>query len=189
MLTRHRDICLPRGRKPDTSNNFPLEESRRRVFATTDPTDDGVVGGELEMEKYNIAGLDWHDGMIATAFAGALRAERVKAMAIHSTSNVRAAAGAASVAPFRKGPRLVAIGSKAAEAVTKAGQKLGTEGKSDLFGAVGRGEGDARIKDTLSKAESLLIQICEVEKKDPVRAKERFQKGLVGLAPGFENKV
>ena len=189
MLTRHRDICIPRGRKPDTSDNFPLDEVRRRVFAKTDPTDDGFVGGELEMEKYNIAGLDWQDSLIATAFAGALRGERVKAMAIHSNSNVRAAAGAAAVAPFRKGPRLVAIGSKAAEAVTKAGQKLGTEEKSDLFGAVGRGEGDALVKDKLSKAESLLIRICEVEKKNPARAKERFQKGLVGLAPGLEDKV
>jgi N-acetyl-anhydromuramyl-L-alanine amidase AmpD len=189
MLTRHRDICLPRGRKPDTSDNFPLEEIRRRVFAKTDPTDDGVVGGELEMEKYNIAGLDWHDGLIANAFAGALRAERVKAMAIHSSSNVRAAAAEAAGAPFRKGPRLVAIGPKAAGAVTKAGQKLGTEEKSDLFGAVGRGGGDALIKDTLTKAESLLIQICEVEKKNPERAKERFQKALVGLAPAFEDKV
>jgi N-acetyl-anhydromuramyl-L-alanine amidase AmpD len=189
MLTRHRDICMPRGRKPDTSDNFPLEEIRRRVFARTDPTDHGVLGGELEMEKYNIAGLDWHDGLIANAFAGALRAERVKAMAIHSNANVRAAAAEAAGAPFRKGPRLVAIGPKAAGAVTKAGQKLGTEEKSDLFGAVGRGDGDARIKDTLTKAESLLIQICEVEKKNPERAKERFQKGLVGLAPAFEDKV
>ncbi|HEX5914549.1 MAG TPA: hypothetical protein VFY54_15615, partial [Rubrobacter sp.] len=61
--------------------------------------------------------------------------------------------------------------------------------KSDLFGAVGRGEGDALVKDKLSKAESLLIRICEVEKKDPARAKERFQKGLVGLAPSLEDKV
>jgi N-acetyl-anhydromuramyl-L-alanine amidase AmpD len=189
MLTRHRDICIPRGRKPDTSDNFPLQEVRRRVFAKTDPTDDGIVGGELEMEKYNIAGLDRNSGLIANAFAGALRAERINAMAIHSKPNVRAAAAAAAGAPFRKGPRLVAIGSQAAGAVTKAGQKLGKEEKSDLFGAVGRGEGDALIKDTLTKTETLLLQICEVEKKNPARAKERFQKALVGLAPGFQDKV
>lgn len=189
MLTRHRDICIPRGRKPDTSDNFPFQEIRRRVFAKTDPTDDGVVGGELEMEKYNIAGLDRNSALIATVFAGALRAERVKAMAIHSKPNVRTAAAAASGAPFRKGPRLVAIGSEAANAVTKAGHKLGTEDKSDLFGAVGRGDGDALVKDTLTKAESLLVQICEVEKKNPARAKERFQSALVALAPGLQRKV
>lgn len=189
MLTRHRDICIPRGRKPDTSDNFPFQEIRRRVFATTDPTDDGVVGGELEMEKYNIAGLDRNSALIANAFAGALRAERVKAMAIHSKPNVHAAAAAAAGAPFRKGPRLVAIGSEAANAVTKAGQKLGTEDKSDLFGAVGQGDGDALIKDTLTKTGGLLVQICEVEKKNPARAKERFEQALVALAPAFKDKV
>jgi N-acetyl-anhydromuramyl-L-alanine amidase AmpD len=189
MLTRHRDICIPRGRKPDTSDNFPFQEIRRRVFAKTDPTDDGVVGGELEMEKYNIAGLDRKSALIANAFAGALRAGGVKAMAIHSKPNVGAAAGAAAGAPFRKGPRLVAIGREAASAVTKAGQKLGTEDKSDLFGAVGRGDGDALIKDTLTKTEGLLVQICEVEKKNPARAKERFQNALVALAPNLQGKV
>jgi hypothetical protein len=189
MLTRHRDICIPRGRKPDTSDNFPFQEIRRRVFAKTDPTDDGVVGGELEMEKYNIAGLDRNSALIANAFAGALRAERVKAMAIHSKPNVHAAAAAAAGAPFRKGPRLVAIGSEAANAVTKAGQKLGTEDKSDLFGAVGQGDGDALIKDTLTKTEGLLVQICEVEKRNPARAKERFEQALVALAPAFKDKV
>jgi N-acetyl-anhydromuramyl-L-alanine amidase AmpD len=189
MLTRHRDICIPRGRKPDTSDNFPFQEIRRRVFAPTDPTDDGIVEGELEMEKYNIAGLGRHDALIANAFAGALRAERIKSMAIHSKSNVQAAASAAAGAPFRKGPRLVAIGSQAAGAVTKAGQKLGTEEKSDLFGAVGRGDGDALLRDTLSKAESLLIQICEVEQRNPARAKKRFENVLVALAPVFRDKV
>ena len=189
MLIRHRDICIPRGRKPDTSDNFPFQEIRRRVFAKTDPTDDGVVGGELEMEKYNIAGLDRNSALIANAFAGALRAERVKAMAIHSKPNVRAAAAAAAGALFRKGPRLVAIGSETANAVTKAGQKLGTEDKSDLFGAVGEGDGDALIKDTLTKTEGLLVQICEVEKKNPARAKGRFENALVALAPVFKDKV
>jgi N-acetyl-anhydromuramyl-L-alanine amidase AmpD len=190
MLTRHRDICIPRGRKPDTSDNFPFQEIRRRVFAKTDPTDDGVVvGGELEMEKYNIAGLDRNSALIANAFAGALRAERVKAMAIHSKPNVHAAAAAAAGAPFRKGPRLVAIGSEAANAVTRAGQKLGNEEKSDLFGAVGQGDGDALIKDTLTKTEGLLVQICEVEKRNPARATERFEQALVALAPAFKDKV
>jgi N-acetyl-anhydromuramyl-L-alanine amidase AmpD len=189
MLTRHRDICIPRGRKPDTSDNFPFQEIRRRVFAKTDPTDEGVVGGELEMEKYNIAGLDRNSALIANAFAGALRAAGVKAMAIHSKPNVGAAAAAAAGAPFRKGPRLVAIGREAADAVTKAGQKLGTEDKSDLFGAVGRGNGDALIKDTITKTEGLLVRICEVEKKNPARAKERFQNALVALAPNLQGKV
>jgi N-acetyl-anhydromuramyl-L-alanine amidase AmpD len=189
MLTRHRDVCIPRGRKPDTSDNFPFQEIRRRVFAKTDPTDDGLVGGELEMEKYNIAGLGRLDALIAHAFAGALRAERINSMAIHSKANVQAAASAAAGAPFRKGPRLVAIGSEAAAAVTKAGHKLGKEEKSDLFGAVGSGEGDALIKDTLAKAESLLTQICEVEKKNPARAKGRFENALVALAPVFKDKV
>jgi hypothetical protein len=141
------------------------------------------------MEKYNIAGLDRNSALIANAFAGALRAGGVKAMAIHSKPNVGAAAAAAAGAPFRKGPRLVAIGSDAADAVAKAGQKLGTEDKSDLFGAVGRGNGDALIKDTLTKTQGLLVQICEVEKKSPARAKERFQNALVALAPNLEGKV
>jgi N-acetyl-anhydromuramyl-L-alanine amidase AmpD len=188
MLTRHRDICIPRGRKVDTSDNFPLEEIRRRVFAKTDPTDDGV-GGELEMEKYNIAGLERNTGLIASAFAGVLRSEGVAAMAIHSGPNVKTAAGEAAAAKFRAGPRLVAIGGKAAKAVTGAGQKLGTEEKSDLFGAVGRGTGDERTKDMLAKTEDLLIQICKVEKRNPAQARRRFEKVLVALAPDFEELV
>jgi N-acetyl-anhydromuramyl-L-alanine amidase AmpD len=189
MLTRHRDICMPRGRKADTSDNFPLQEIRRRVFAKTDPTDQGVQEGDLEMEKYNIAGLEWKTGLIATAFAGALRSEGVDAMAIHSGPNVKAAAGEAAVAKFRAGPRLVAIGDKAAKAVTGAGQKLGTEDKSDLFGAVGRGKGDQGTKDMLAKTEDLLVQICKVEKRDPAQAKDRFEKVLITLAPDLEKLV
>jgi N-acetyl-anhydromuramyl-L-alanine amidase AmpD len=189
MLTRHRDICIPKGRKSDTSDNFPLQEIRRRVFAKTDPTDHGVEGGELEMEKYNIAGLERNTGLIATAFAGVLRAEGVDAMAIHSGPNVRAAAGEAAVAKFRAGPRLVAIGGKAANAVKGAGQRLGTEEKSDLFGAVGRGKGDERMRDTLAKTEDLLVQICKVEKKNPAQARDRFEKVLVALSPDFVELV
>jgi N-acetyl-anhydromuramyl-L-alanine amidase AmpD len=189
MLTRHRDICMPRGRKADTSDNFPLQEIRRRVFAKTDPTDHGVQEGELEMEKYNIAGLERNTGLIATAFAGALRSEGVDAMAIHSGPNVKAAAGEAAMAKFRAGPRLVAIGGKAAKAVTGAGQKLGTEQKSDLFGAVSSGKGVQGTKDMLAKTEELLVQICKVEKRDPAQAKDRFEKVLITLAPDLEKLV
>jgi N-acetyl-anhydromuramyl-L-alanine amidase AmpD len=189
MLTRHRDICIPRGRKSDTSDNFPFEEIRRRVFANSDPTDQGVQEGELKMEKYNIAGLERTSALIATAIAGVLRAEGVDAMAIHSGSNVRAAAGEAAVAKFRAGPRLVAIGGKAENAVTKAGQKLGTEDKSDLFGAIGKGKGKQLLKDTVAKSEDVLVQICKVEKKNPAQVKDRFEKVLVALAPDFEDVV
>jgi N-acetyl-anhydromuramyl-L-alanine amidase AmpD len=189
MLTRHRDICIPRGRKSDTSDNFPFEEIRRRVFAKTDPTDHGVEEGELEMEKYNIAGLERNTALIASAFAGVLRSEGVAAMAIHSGPNVRAAAEEAAVAKFRAGPRLVAIGGKAATAVKKAGQKLGTEDKSDLFGAIGQGAGNERLKDTLAKSEDLLVQICRVEKKNPAQARDRFEKVLVALAPDLRDLV
>jgi N-acetyl-anhydromuramyl-L-alanine amidase AmpD len=188
MLTRHRDICLPRGRKPDTSDNFPLAEVRRRVFAKTDPTDHGIRG-ELQMEKYNIAGLNMKTGLIATALAGALQGERIKAMPILSGPNVAVAAAEAAAAKFRAGPRLVTIGTEAAKAVKNAGQKLGTENKSDLIGIVGRGQGNERMRDILKRAEALLVQICKVEKKDPKRAKERFRNGLVGMAPEFRNMV
>jgi N-acetyl-anhydromuramyl-L-alanine amidase AmpD len=40
MFVRHRDICVPRGRKPDTSDGFPFLEVKKRVFAAADPTDD-----------------------------------------------------------------------------------------------------------------------------------------------------
>ena len=179
MLVRHRDVCMPRGRKSDTSDNFPLKEVRRRVFAATDPTDDGhVVGGELRMEKYNIAGLGLSNGLVANAFAGALRAERIKAMAIHNKPNIHAAASAAAGAPFRHGPRLVAIGAEAAQAVSGAGQKLGTEEKSDLFGAK-----------TLPETVALLDHICEVEEKNGQRAQKRFEEALVALAPSLANKL
>jgi N-acetyl-anhydromuramyl-L-alanine amidase AmpD len=190
MLVRHRDICVPRNRKPDTSDNFPLEEVRRRVFAPTDPTDKGITGGELTMEKYNVAGLGVFPGQIAAAFAAVLRGEGVKAMAIHSRANVRTAAEQAAVAPFRKGPRLVVIGGSTAAAVRKAGQKVGTEQQSDLFGAVGTGDSPAaRLADTVAKAEDLLAKVCRVEKKDPRRARRRFRATLAALDDAFVTKT
>jgi N-acetyl-anhydromuramyl-L-alanine amidase AmpD len=45
LIVRHRDIAKPRGRKPDTSDSFPYAEVRRRIFAATDPTDEGQVHG------------------------------------------------------------------------------------------------------------------------------------------------
>jgi hypothetical protein len=111
-------------------------------------------------------------------------------MAIHSRENVRAAAANAAVAKFRKGPRLVVIGGAAAVAVRNAGQKLGTENKSDLFGAVGTGDSaDARLSDTVAKAEKLLAQICRVEKKDPRRARKRFAETLAALDEVFVTRV
>jgi N-acetyl-anhydromuramyl-L-alanine amidase AmpD len=189
MLVRHRDVCMPRTRKEDTSDNFPLEEVRRRVFARTDPTDLGLAGGELTMEKYNVAGLGMFPGHIAAVFAATLRAEGVKAMAIHSRENVRAAAANAAVAKFRKGPRLVVIGGAAALAVRNAGQKLGEESRTDLFGAVGTGDSpDARLTDTVAKAEALLAQICRVEKKNPRRARRRFVETLGALDKAFRRQ-
>ena len=190
MLIRHRDVCMPRNRKSDTSDNFPLEEVRRRVFARFDPTDLGLAGGELTMEKYNVAGLGMFPGHIAAVFAATLRAEGVKAMAIHSRENVRAAAANAALAKFRKGPRLVAIGGAAEVAVRKAGQKLGTEKTSDLFGAVGTGDSaEARLSDTVAKAEELLAQICRVERKNPRRARKRFGETLAALDKVFVSRV
>jgi N-acetyl-anhydromuramyl-L-alanine amidase AmpD len=186
MLVRHRDICIPRDRKPDTSDNFPFAEVRRRVFARTDPTDKGITGGELTMEKYNVAGLGQLPGLIAAVFAAVLRAEGVKAMAIHSAPNVRTAAEQAAVAKFRKGPRLVVIGGSAAAAVRKAGQTLGTEKQSDLFGAVGTGDSPgARMADTVAKAEDLLAQVCRVERKNSRRARKRFSATLAALDDAF----
>jgi N-acetyl-anhydromuramyl-L-alanine amidase AmpD len=188
MLVRHRDVCVPRTRKGDTSDNFPFEEVRRRIFAKTDPTDAGLRG-ELRMEKYNIAGLNVKTGLIATAFAGALQAERIRAMPLLSGPNVAAAAAASSAAKFRAGPRLVAIGTEAAKAVKDAGQTLGTEDRSDLIGVIGQGAGNARLKDTVKKTEAILVQICRVEQKDPARAKKRFEQALVALAPEFKTLV
>jgi N-acetyl-anhydromuramyl-L-alanine amidase AmpD len=178
-LVRHRDVCLPIGRKADTSDKFPLKEVRRRIFAATDPTDHGpAVREELRMEKYNVAGLGLNDGLIANAFAGALRAERIDAMAIHNKPNVATAANAAAGAPFRRGPRLVAIGARATKAVSGAGQKLGSEEKSDLFGAK-----------TLPEVVDLLAHICAVKKRNAERARERFEEAPVALAPSLETKL
>jgi N-acetyl-anhydromuramyl-L-alanine amidase AmpD len=189
MLTRHRDICIPRGRKPDTSDNSPFEEVRRRVFAASDPTDHGVSGG-LRMEKYNVVGIGkkGHD-FVAAAFAAALRTQGIDAMALHSRKNVAAAAAAASAAPFRKGPRLVAIGAAAGEAVGKAGHKLGNEDKSDLFGVAGGGPGGGGLPDTIARAQELLATICRVENKNADEAQERFRRTVVALLPRLEDKI
>ena len=86
-----------------------------------------------------------------------------------------------------KVPRLVAIGgSEAAKAVKNAGQKLGTEKHSDLFGVVGTGDSPAaRLADTVAKAEDLLAQVCRAEKKNPRRARKRFRGALAALDDTF----
>jgi N-acetyl-anhydromuramyl-L-alanine amidase AmpD len=191
LLARHRDVAVPRGRKSDTSDNFPFQEVRRRVFAPTDPTDSGrPPSGGLSLEKYNVAGLGDQDGLIAAAFAAALRVDGVKAMAVHSAANVQAAASEAAVAKFRKGPRLVAIGQAADNAVKKAGHRLGTEEKSDLFGAVGRGATrDERARDTIAQALDLLAQIAATERKNSEDATNHFKKTLVALSDSFQDKL
>jgi N-acetyl-anhydromuramyl-L-alanine amidase AmpD len=191
LLVRHRDVALPRGRKSDTSDNFPFEEVRRRVFAQADTIEASpAADGGLAFEKYNVAGLGKEAGLIAAAFAAALRAEGVKAMSLHNAPNVGAAASQAAVAPFRKGPRLVAVGRSAGTAVKKAGHRLGTEGKSDLFGAVGKGGTEAeRTRDTIAQALELLRQVAKTERKDPARTTEHFTAALVALSDSFADKV
>ena len=75
----------------------------------------------------------------------------------------------------------MAIGGSAAEAVKKAGQKLGTEKHSDLFGVVGTGDSPAaRLADTVAKAEDLLAQVCRAEKKEPQAGEETLPSGPSG---------
>jgi hypothetical protein len=184
-LVRHRDI---QSDKDDTSDNFPYAEVRRRIFAATDSTDG--LDGALRFEKYNVAGIGVHNGLLAVAFAGALRAEKVDAMSLHSVTNTGLAAGAASRAPFRHGPRLVALGKEAANAVTAAGQRLGSEDKSDLLGAVGAGSNhDAMIRDTIVRAVSLIEQVAVTEQLDAQRLTSRFTAALVALHPYFHGKT
>lgn len=189
MLTRHRDVCVPAGRKSDTSNGFPWAEVRRRVFAPTDPTDGGVttVPGDRpdfgQLEKYNVIGIGPSYGAIALAFAGALRAEGTTAMAVHNGKLTANVADAAAPTVHRRGPRLVALGAESAAAVTAAGHTLKPETVSDLFGAVGEGaDANARRRDTLAKALGLLSDICTVEGKDGARAQGRFRAALAGLS-------
>jgi N-acetyl-anhydromuramyl-L-alanine amidase AmpD len=183
MLTRHRDVCVPPGRKPDTSDGFPWEEVRRRVFAANDPTDGGATPdpGERpdfgQLEKYNVVGIGPSYGAIALAFAGALRAEGIPAMAIHNAKLTAIAADAAAPAVHRRGPRLVAIGPDSAKAVTAAGHTLKSETVSDLFGAVGE-----ERRDTLARALVLLADLCTVEGENGPRAQERFRGALTALS-------
>jgi hypothetical protein len=110
-------------------------------------------------------------------------------MVLLSAPNVASAADEAAAAKFRAGPRLIAIGTEAAKAARSGGLKLGTEDESDLIGVIGRGTGDARMKDTVKQTEALLAQICKVERKEAARAKKHFESALVGLAPEFKTLV
>jgi N-acetyl-anhydromuramyl-L-alanine amidase AmpD len=184
-LLRHKDV---QSDKPDTSKNFPFDEVRRRVFASSDPVDDST--NEFALEKYSVGGLGKYHSLIALAFAGALRSEGASAMALHNARNVAFAAVRAADAPFRQGPRLVAIGKGAADAVTAAGEKLGTEPRSDLFGAVGEGANqEAVVRDALAKALRLIGQVAAVEALDASRATTRFRNTLLGLSDYFDGKV
>ena len=193
-IKRHRDIQAD---KVDTSDTFPYEEVRRRIVAATDPTDDGapapdvpVPADEFALEKYNVAGLGLRHGVMATAFAGALRAEGVSAMSVHSAPSVAFTAKRASVAILRAGPRLVVLGKPAADAVIAAGHRLGDEPFSDIFDAVGAGtDEDLEVADTITKALELLTQIGAAERRDAARMKKHFKAGLIGLSSYFADKV
>ena len=191
-IKRHRDIQAD---KVDTSDTFPYEEVRRRIVAATDPTDDGapdvpVPADEFALEKYNVAGLGLRHGVMATAFAGALRAEGVSAMSLHSAPSVAFTAKRASVAILRAGPRLVVLGKPAADAVTAAGHRLGDETFSDIFDAVGTGTTeDLEVADTITRALELFTQIGVAERRDAARMKKHFKAGLIGLSSYFADKV
>ena len=190
-IKRHRDV---QSDKVDTSDTFPWAEVRRRIVAPTDPTDDGgpsvPPAAGFALEKFNIAGLGLRYGVMATALAGALRSEGASAMSVHSAQSVAFTAKRASVAVLREGPRLIALGKPAADAVTQAGHKLGLESKSDLFGAVGVGAGeDLMVADTIAKTLLLIDQIGEVENLNAVRIRKHFTDALVALSAYFADKV
>ena len=139
------------------------------------------------LEKYNAGGIGWEDGLIATALTGALRGEGIACMTIYRARNIGIVAGAAAAAVLRHGPRLVAIGQAAGQAVTAAGHVLGTEEHSDLFGAIGKGETpEDRLGETVRLTRSLVKQICAVEHKDPKRGSQRFAAVLSGLSDSFD---
>ena len=96
----------------------------------------------------------------------------------------------ASVAVLREGPRLIALGKPAADAVTQAGHKLGLKSKSDLFGAVGVGAGeDLMVADTIAK--TLLPDRPDRRGRDlnAVRIRKHFTEALVALSAYFADKV
>ena len=127
---------------------------------------------------------------MATALAGALRSEGASAMSVHSAQSVAFTAKRASVAVLREGPRLIALGKPAADAVTQAGHKLGLESRSDLFGAVGVGAGeDLMVADTIAKTLLLIDQLGEVENLNAVRIRKHFTDALVALSAYFADKV
>ena len=190
-IKRHRDV---QAGKVDTSDGFPWEEVRRRIVAPTDPTDDGpgvpTPAGEFVLEKFNVAGLGLRYGVLSIALAGALRAEGASAMSVHSAPSVAYTAKRASVAVLRQGPRLVALGKPAADAVAQAGHKLGKESKSDLFGAVGVGASeDLMVADTIAKTLLLIDQIGAADQLNAIRIRKHFRDGLVGLSSYFADKV
>jgi N-acetyl-anhydromuramyl-L-alanine amidase AmpD len=187
-IKRHRDV---QAGKVDTSDSFPWAEVRRRIVAPSDPTDDGrPAAGEFVLEKFNVAGVGLRYGVMATALAGALRSEGASAMSVHSAPTVAYTATRASLAVLRQGPRLVALGQPAADAVTQAGHKLGSESKSDLFGAVGVGAGeDLMVADTIAKTLLLIDQIGAAETLNAVRIRKHFTDALVALSAYFADKV
>jgi hypothetical protein len=100
---------------------------------------------------------------------------RIGAMAIHNKPNVATAANAAEGAPFRRGPRLMAIGAAATKAVSGAGQKRGSEEKRDLCAK------------TLPEAVNLVAHNCAVETRNAHG--NGFEEALGALAPSLEAKL
>ncbi len=153
MLTRHRDVCLPRGRKTDTSDNFPYGEVRRRVFAATDPTDEdgGTRPGPvdeldpppMDAKKYNFAAIGEADKEVAKAATKALEGVGISSFTLADTpEKVRYISRAARDSATAGRLVCIVVGGSAKEHLSpEAREDVGKYDldASDLWSAMGGG--------------------------------------------------
>lgn len=153
MLVRHRDVCVPRGRKTDTSDNFPFEEVKRRVFAATDPTDDenGDIGIEpadspetspMAFGKYNFAAIGEADIAVAKAAREALGGVGVSSALADTPEMAREVSQAARDSEPAGSLVCIVVGGAAREHLSpEAREDVGKYelDVSDLWAAIGDG--------------------------------------------------
>jgi hypothetical protein len=135
QVFRHRDYTSA---KRDTSDNFPLAEVKRRIFAASDPTDNGLSGGtgEVPFDAGRFAFLSDHPDheKIAKAAADAIDEFAGQGLASwggNSPGEILWATRKAAESPFGEFVAVL-VGYQATEHVSPAVSVVGSPDETDI---------------------------------------------------------
>lgn len=166
QVFRHRDYAAE---KSDTSDNFPYEEVRRRIFARTDPTDGGTIApapeAKFRLRRYNFLSVLPEHKAMAKAATEAVNAEcvaagkeKVATYAGSTPEKVGYATAESAKAPFGQTVSIV-IGAPALKYVSGSVTVIGAPDETDIWSTY-------EMYKTKGSAEALEAFLAEIEDRE-----------------------